>query len=379
MKFKRILLTLFLGIGLIGVSIAGAYDDWTDDVVCMWLDMRPTNEGYKAEVQKRGIGCEGGKAVAGAAQTNKTTATNKKTTTSNRASSSVDKEITIYDVAFSPEVLEELLNLVVSQTDYDFSKHQLTKNDNDIGCRFSMTRIVYDVVEEGQIEGWNIAEGNINIKGSNVEFGKHARWRMNGLSTDPSYFRDEVNLRLTENGYLVGKMAFFLLTTSPGEIPRNPQYPTLTEHKRSTPIDLNNINNVNAKLYIDVEDWAGAVMYVSSCMAKQDAKRISVDLEPIFDDVEYKLAGQILKINIGDPKMKPLMRHMGALVMKCGSGLIDTSGWISFVSSDSDDIKNARNQNCHYDYFQKSNDSEALELFKAVLSGTDSVLDYLQK
>ena len=81
MKFKRILLTLFLGIGLIGVSIAGAYDDWTDDVVCMWLDMRPTNAGYKAEVQKRGIGCEGGKAVAGAAKTNTTASTNKKTTT----------------------------------------------------------------------------------------------------------------------------------------------------------------------------------------------------------------------------------------------------------------------------------------------------------
>ena len=76
--------------------------------------------------------------------------------------------------------------------------------------------------------------------------------------------------------------------------------------------------------------------------------------------------------------MKPLMRHLGALLMKCGSGIIDTSGWLSFVSSDSDDIKNARNQNCHYDYFQKSNDKQALELFKAVLSGTDSILDYLE-
>ena len=78
--------------------------------------------------------------------------------------------------------------------------------------------------------------------------------------------------------------------------------------------------------------------------------------------------------------MKPLMQHMGALLMKCGSGLIDTkSGWISFVSSDSNDIKKARNQNCHYNYFQKSNDKKALELFKAVLSGMDSILDYLQK
>ena len=73
--------------------------------------------------------------------------------------------------------------------------------------------------------------------------------------------------------------------------------------------------------------------------------------------------------------MKPLMQHMGALLMKCGSGLIDTkSGWLSFVSSDS----NSKNQQCHYDYFQKSNDKEALELFKAVLSGTDSILDYLE-
>ena len=74
------------------------------------------------------------------------------------------------------------------------------------------------------------------------------------------------------------------------------------------------------------------------------------------------------------------MRYIGSLGSKCGTGLIDTkSGWLIFVSSDSDNIRNARNQQCHYDYFQKSNDSEALELFKAFLSGTDSILDYLQK
>jgi len=113
----------------------------------------------------------------------------------------------------------------------------------------------------------------------------------------------------------------------------------------------------------------------------EQAKRISADLElPIFDDVHYQLEGQILKINIGDPKMKPLMRHMGSLLMKCGSGLITgkKKGWLSFVSSDSNDIRNSRNQQCHYDYFQKSNDKQAFELFKAVLGGTDSILDYLE-
>ena len=74
--------------------------------------------------------------------------------------------------------------------------------------------------------------------------------------------------------------------------------------------------------------------------------------------------------------MKPLVRHIGSLITKCGSGLIGTkSSWLIFVSSDSDNIRNARNQQCHYDYFQKSNDSEAFELFQAVLGGTDSILD----
>ena len=113
-------------------------------------------------------------------------------------------------------------------------------------------------------------------------------------------------------------------------------------------------------------------------LTKQEEKRISVDLElPIFDDVEYKLEGQILKINIGDmvdPKMEPLKQHRDSLQKKCGSGLIDQSGWLSF----SYDRMHARNQNCHYNYFQKSNDKQAWELFKAVLGGMDSILDYLE-
>ena len=117
-------------------------------------------------------------------------------------------------------------------------------------------------------------------------------------------------------------------------------------------------------------------------MAKQDANGISADVEiHIVDDVHYQKEGQILIVYTGDPKMKPLNRHMGGLMMKCGLGLITgkKKDWLSFVSSESNDIKKARNQNCHYDYFQKSNDKQALELFKDVLSGTDSILDYLQK
>ena len=184
---------------------------------------------------------------------------------SNAKSWSNDAEIKIYEVSFAPEVLDELLNLVVSKTDFDFSEYKLNQNEDDFQCRFTMTRIVYENIKEGKEEGWNIAEGNIDIRGSNVEFGSDAKWRMGGLSKDPSYMRDQVNLKLTDEGHIVGKMAYFNLHVDNGEVPINPMYPILTEHKRSTPINLSNKSFTNAKLFIDVEDWAGAVMYVRNC------------------------------------------------------------------------------------------------------------------
>ena len=184
---------------------------------------------------------------------------------SNAKSWSNDAEIKIYEVSFAPEVLDELLNLVVSKTDFDFSEYKLNQNEDDFQCRFTMTRIVYENIKEGKEEGWNIAEGNIDIRGSNVEFGSDAKWRMGGLSSDPSYLRDQVNLKLTDEGHIVGKMAYFNLHVDNGEVPINPMYPILSKHKRSTPINLNNKSFTNAKLFIDVEDWAGAVMYVRNC------------------------------------------------------------------------------------------------------------------
>ena len=183
----------------------------------------------------------------------------------NSKSESNNSEIKIYEVSFAPEVLDELLNLVVSKTDFDFSEYKMNKNEDAYECRFIMTRIVYENIKEGKEEGWTIAEGNIDIRGSNVEFGSNAKWRMGGLSSDPSYMRDQVNLKLTDEGHIVGKMAYFNLHVDNGEVPINPMYPILTEHKRSTPINLSNKLYTNATLFIDVEDWAGAVMYVRNC------------------------------------------------------------------------------------------------------------------
>ena len=260
MKLKWILLTVFLAAGLIGLSFAGPYDDWPDDSICGWLEQKPTHAGYLGESKKRGLNCVGGKAVKGSA---KTTTTKSTSATKNKASTA-NSDITIYEVVFSPVVLKELLDRVISKTDYDFSKHKLTNNVKDIQCRFTINRVVYNNSELGVPEHWDMAKGTINVNGSDVEFGEGSYWKMGGLSTDKSYLRDEVNIKLTEDGHFVGKMAYFTHTIKQGEVPREPLYPTLTKHKRSKPINLKSIGD-SAELWIDVEDWAGGIMRISRC------------------------------------------------------------------------------------------------------------------
>ena len=261
MKLKRILLTVLLAIGFIGTTFSGPYDDWPDDSICGWLEQKPTHAGYLAEAKKRSLTCEGGKALKSSL---KTTTTNKNTSTTKGKASTANSDITIYEVVFSPKVLKELLDRVILKTDYDFSKHKLTNNVKDIQCRFTINRVVYENSELGVPEYWDMAQGTINVKGSEVEFGEGSYWKMGGLSTDKSYLRDEVNIKLTGDGYFVGKMAYFTHTISQGEVPREPLYPTLTKHKRSKPINLKSIGD-SAELWIDVEDWAGGIMRISRC------------------------------------------------------------------------------------------------------------------
>ena len=207
---------------------------------------------------------------------------NNKTKSTNQTST--DSDISIYDVVFSPAILKELLGRIVSKTDYNFSKHKLAKNIKEYNCSFSLSRVVYEKSILGEIDNWPMAEGDITIKGSDVEF-VNSRWKMGGLSTDPSYLRDEVNLKLTEDGHLVGKMAYFTHGVKLGEVPRNPLYVTLTKHKNSRPVDLGNMSgkfdkNLGnyAELWIDVEDWAGGVMWFWKCY---EALQPAVDLNVI--------------------------------------------------------------------------------------------------
>jgi len=52
---KKLLLFLFLSLGLTSISYGGVYDNWPDDSICAWLKQKPAHEGYQTEAQSRGI------------------------------------------------------------------------------------------------------------------------------------------------------------------------------------------------------------------------------------------------------------------------------------------------------------------------------------
>ena len=266
LDLKKSLLALIFLIGLVGTSSANYLADWPDDALCGWMANPSPPDHIVKEVERRGIGCDGGKAVTASNNKTKNTsqASPEKKTASISNSSGNDSKIKIYDVEFTPGILDELLNLVISKTEYDFSAHRLSSNKDNYTCGFSLKRIVYENDPNGNVENWNMLTGNAHINGSDVSLS--GSWRMGGLSNDPSYLEDEVNLKLTQNGHFVGKMAYFLLTVSDGEVPRNPLYVVLNEHQRSTPIKLSSKNrNETFDQYIDVEDWAGGFMQVYAC------------------------------------------------------------------------------------------------------------------
>jgi len=97
---KKLFLLILLSFGLTTISYAGPYDDWPDDAICMWLDMKPTHAGYLGEAKKRGLSCEGGVAVK--------TSTSNNSTPSTSSSSAKGEGITRFsglnDEAITPEI-----------------------------------------------------------------------------------------------------------------------------------------------------------------------------------------------------------------------------------------------------------------------------------
>ena len=99
-----------------------------------------------------------------------------------------------------------------------------------------------------------------------------------------------------------------------------------------------------------------------------------------FRTLIYKYADaqeKKLVINTDDQTISPLKRHKDPLEKKCGLRVMEY-GWLGFISK-TNNIKNAKNQQCIYDYYKEANDKQAFELFQAVLGGTDSILNYLEE
>jgi len=194
MKLKRILLTLFLAIGLTGLSFAGPYDDWPDDAVCMWLEMKPTHAGYLAEAKKRSLTCEGGKAVAAPAKT--TTSTSSKTS-SKKTTSTKSSGIKFYAIEFTEKLRKKLFDSI---KDFFVEVDTSTKFDGQYTFR------LYRYHETEGTKG--LGSGLIKIKNGEMIVEKDKRT----LKTGPKDLYDTFEGQVDENGQVYGSIELDILS-----------------------------------------------------------------------------------------------------------------------------------------------------------------------
>ncbi|MDC0181666.1 hypothetical protein OAK33_02320 [Candidatus Thioglobus sp.] len=244
---------------------------------------------------------------------NSSNSSSQSSSSSSSSSLTKDNSIVTYEVAIAEDILQELLERVLSKTDFDFSKHKLTNNADNWRCNFQMRRVEYEQSVKGIIQPWTIAQGAFEISGSKISFARGSAWEMGGLSTDPTYLQDEVNLKITSDGHIVGRMAYFTHSVQEGEVPRSPRYITLTKHKRSKPINFNNIAKTNAELWIDIEDWAGGLIQIQSCKQTSAPKTNSnqsssttkivatSDKDPTVSNIIEVIQGDRFIVDIAEP------------------------------------------------------------------------------
>ena len=60
---KKLFLLLLCSLGLTSISYAGYLDDWTDDQLCGWMDNPSPPAHIVAEVNMKGLNCDGGVAI----------------------------------------------------------------------------------------------------------------------------------------------------------------------------------------------------------------------------------------------------------------------------------------------------------------------------
>ena len=277
----------------LSVVVNAAYlDDWPDDALCGWMQQPSPPEYIAQEVKKRGILCTDGVASidpnasqAGSSDTQST------------------EGIEIYDIVFSDEILEELIQIAPQESAADFTKsfkqYQLANLQNQLICGFRIRRVVYENNSQGEIEDWDMANGSLIIKDSKVTL--DGRWKTGGLSNDPKYLKDEVNLRLTKDGHIVGKMAYFHLFVSNGEISKKPLFIELKKHQKSKTFNYKSFNSYPAaEIWIDVEDWAGGILTLFNCKDSQEIEKMKLankNAEKLFKEALAKEKAALRLLN----------------------------------------------------------------------------------
>ncbi len=310
---KKLFLLILLSLGLTSISLAGYLDDWTDDQLCGWMDNPSPPEHIVAEINKRGLSC----GVSNNAPASSTTTTNTSNTdTSVIGELAMDFELTSYDVEFSEKVKEELLSETL-KTDFDFSEFKIANNHRSLECQFYLEEVMHD-----QTGPWTIADGYLEIDSGKVNINANSRWKRGGLSTDPKYLRDEVNLRLTEDGYLVGKMAYFEWVGD-GEPPKLPIYPRLLKHKKSRPLNYKNAIKESAKFWLEKTlDWSDGVLFLNDCKqtARSILKTTSIEASDAFDgNYSFKIS-----LSYAD----------GLTINRIGNGYIEINNGIMTVAKE---------------------------------------------
>ena len=255
-------LLVFLLLFTTNIVNANYLDDWPDDALCGWMQQSSPPEYIADEVKKRGILCTDGIASIDL--------------NASSDQSSDNSGIEIYYIVFSEDVLEELIQIAPQENAADFTKsfkqYQLANLQSQLICGFRLRRVVYENNPEGEIEDWNLAHGSLIINGSKVTL--DGRWKTGGLSNDPKYMKDEVNLRLTKDGHIVGKMAYFHLFVNNGEAAEKPLFIELKKHQKSKTLNYRSIESYSAaEIWIDVQDWAGGVMTIFNCLDSKEIEK----------------------------------------------------------------------------------------------------------
>ena len=286
-RFKKLL--VFILLFTTNVVSASYLDDWPYDALCGWMQQSSPPEYIADEVKKRGILCTDGIASIDP--------------NASSDQSSNNSGIEIYDIVFSEDVLEELIQIAPQENAADFTKsfkqYQLANLQSQLICGFRLRRVVYENNPEGEIEDWNLAHGSLIINGSKVTL--DGRWKTGGLSNDPKYMKDEVNLRLTKDGHIVGKMAYFHLFVNNGEAAEKPLFIELKKHQKSKTINYRSINSYSAaEIWIDVQDWAGGVMTIFNCLDSKEIekKKLAKDnAEKLYKEALAKEKAELRLLN----------------------------------------------------------------------------------